>query len=315
MSDSSGEKPAIQGAFAPGGPRSTDEGLFAALAAPFRPEEIKTREGQGGRLFHYVPARVGMNRLDEVVGPAHWKDEYFETRDGLKCRISIRIDGEWVSKEDGGAAAGMPDSDNNEKSSYSDSFKRACVKWGIGRFYCDDPVLYLPIPNYPGYMLGSDGSAWSQWIKGRWKRRRPTWRRLKTPPGSYGYPQLNLSCPETGKMTHFKLHILMLRVFVGPMPHGLMTRHLNGNRTDNRIENLVYGTAAENAADTSLHGRTNRGTRSPLTHLTDNNVIGIIKRLTNGDKRKDLAVEFGVSLSAINDIAQGRTWTHIPRSN
>lgn len=123
--------------------------LFIALARPFDPTEVKTYS-KGGKTFHYITGRVVQNRLDSVCGPEHWKDEFFETRDGLKCRISLRLDGEWIGKEDGGAAAGMSEHDDDEKSAYSSAFKRAAVKWGVGRYLYRDGVPdydYSPRPS------------------------------------------------------------------------------------------------------------------------------------------------------------------------
>jgi hypothetical protein len=48
--------------------------LFAALAAPFDPDEVKLR-AQAGRQLHYVTARTVMNRLDDVLGPENWWDD------------------------------------------------------------------------------------------------------------------------------------------------------------------------------------------------------------------------------------------------
>jgi len=50
--------------------------LFAALAAPFESSEVKVRS-QSGRQLHYITARTAMNRLDSVLGPENWYDEYF----------------------------------------------------------------------------------------------------------------------------------------------------------------------------------------------------------------------------------------------
>lgn len=115
--------------------------IFEALAKPFRPEEIKTRKGAAGRPLQYIAARTAMIRLDEVLGPENWRDKYTETKKGLKCRLAIRLpNGEWIAKEDGGAAAGMSENDNDEKSGYSDAFKRAAAKWGVGRYLYRDGV-------------------------------------------------------------------------------------------------------------------------------------------------------------------------------
>ncbi len=121
--------------------------LFAALMAEFESFELRTRP-QGGRQLTYVTARAVMNRLDSVVGPENWYPEYTETKAGMKCRLWIRLpNGEWKYKEDGGGFAGMAESDNNEKSAFSDSFKRAGAAWGIARYlYQDGQPDFVPEP-------------------------------------------------------------------------------------------------------------------------------------------------------------------------
>lgn len=125
---------------------STDfQQVFQALAAEFHPSELKTRS-QAGRQLTYITARVAMNRLDEVLGGHNWKDEYTETEKGLKCRLWFRVPGtdEWLWKEDGGASAGMSEADNDEKSAYSDAFKRAAVKLGVARYLYGNGVPIYP---------------------------------------------------------------------------------------------------------------------------------------------------------------------------
>jgi hypothetical protein len=51
-----------------------------------------------------------------------------------------------------------------------------------------------------------------------------------------------------------RVHVLVCETFIGPRPDGLLTRHLNGNPYDNRIENLAYGTVSENSLDCVSHG-------------------------------------------------------------
>lgn len=128
--------------------------LFAALAAPFHPSEVRTRS-QGGRDLRYVTARTVMHRLDAVLGPENWRDEYRAERgDAVVCRLWVRLpDGEWLAKEDCGlaaaaaAAAGKPGAADPVKSAYSDALKRAAVRWGVGRYlYGDAP----PPPNGHG---------------------------------------------------------------------------------------------------------------------------------------------------------------------
>jgi hypothetical protein len=114
--------------------------LFAALAAPFQHDEVRTRS-QGGRNLHYITARTVMNRLDDVLGPASWWDEYIPQENSVICRLSIRLpDGSTLTKSDAGGYAGMPDSGDDDKSGFSDAFKRAAVKFGIGRYLYRDGV-------------------------------------------------------------------------------------------------------------------------------------------------------------------------------
>lgn len=96
----------------------------------------KPPEGESarGQALAYIDARDVQNRLDTVCGVANWSDKYIETEKGrIICTLSIRIDGEWISKSDGAG-----DSDvESEKGAISDALKRAAVKWGIGRYLYD----------------------------------------------------------------------------------------------------------------------------------------------------------------------------------
>lgn len=131
------------------GPGTHYPEIWAALAAPWPSNEVKQRPGSGGKQLHYVTARQVMNRLDEVVGPENWRDAYLETKDGMKCLLSLRVGGEWITKEDGGGFATMGDDDDQEKSGYSSAFKRSAVKFGIGRYLYKDGM-----PNYVRKQLG-----------------------------------------------------------------------------------------------------------------------------------------------------------------
>jgi len=114
--------------------------LFTALAAPFADGEVKVRE-QAGRKFHYITARTAMNRLDSVLGPSRWWDEYVPGNNGVLCRLTIRLpDGTTLTKCDAGGYAGMADQGDDEKSGVSDAFKRAAVKFGVGRYIYNDGV-------------------------------------------------------------------------------------------------------------------------------------------------------------------------------
>jgi hypothetical protein len=128
--------------------------LFAALAAPFARDEVKTRP-QGGRQLSYVTARTIMNRLDHVVGPENWWDDYTPMDKSVICRLTIRLpDGEVVTKVDAGGCADMADAGDGDKSGFSDAFKRAAVKFGVGRYLYRDGVATLTAPSDARPIMG-----------------------------------------------------------------------------------------------------------------------------------------------------------------
>jgi len=123
---------------------------FEALKAEFPREAISwrsqtlTKDGDKALALGYIDARNVMDRLDEVCGPANWKDEYEIHGSKTLCKISIRIDNEWVWKTDGAGDTQV----EAEKGSLSDALKRAAVKWGIGRYLYALPAIWVECESY-----------------------------------------------------------------------------------------------------------------------------------------------------------------------
>lgn len=110
-----------------------------------RADEIDVRIAQvkenGVSLLLYKDARVDMNILDETVGPENWQRKHYECKGNLFCSVGIRNKGEeWIWKDD----AGSESNTEKEKGEASDSFKRACVNWGIGRELYTAPFIWVP---------------------------------------------------------------------------------------------------------------------------------------------------------------------------
>jgi hypothetical protein len=101
----------------------------------------------------YIDARDVMNRLDEVVGVGNWQDDYRVINDQLFAGIGILINNQWVWKWD----TGTESQTEKEKGIVSDSFKRAAVKWGVGRFLYDLEIKYLPTNAIKGDSDSPDG--------------------------------------------------------------------------------------------------------------------------------------------------------------
>lgn len=95
-----------------------------------------------------------------------------------------------------------------------------------------------------------------------------TGRLLSTKP-STTYPKVNL-CHGRVRKTH-TVHTLVLKAFVGPPPPGMEARHLDGNRLNNRLDNLAWGTKSENMADRLRHGTNPQASRTecPRGHSYD----------------------------------------------
>ena len=115
--------------------------IFSALAGPFGAGEVKQREGSKGLLLDYVTSRTVMNRLDDVIGPPNWWDRYEARENSVVCYLTVRLpDGQELTKSDAGGYAGMSDAGDDDKSGYADAFKRAAVKFGVGRYLYRDGV-------------------------------------------------------------------------------------------------------------------------------------------------------------------------------
>ncbi|TMJ00793.1 MAG: hypothetical protein E6G97_17830 [Alphaproteobacteria bacterium] len=165
----------------------------------------------------------------------------------------------------------------------------------------DPSVTYRPVPDFPGYLAGDNGTIWSSHGQDGWRRLREA--------NSKGYKRIGL-CRHSRQVTD-SVHAIILRVFVGPRPPDKQCCHRDGNKTNNRLENLYYGTAAENAADRATHGRTARGERGGNAKLVESQVVEIRERVAAGETHDDVAEAFGVSDSLVQLIANGRSWKHV----
>ena len=158
---------------------------FAALAAPFDPAHLDWRVGTVAKnhssctLLAYLTARAVMDRLDEVCGPENWQNEYRDAPgSGILCGLSVRVNGEWVTKWDGAEQTQI----EAVKGGLSGAMKRAAVQWGVGRYlYGLDTgwsdvkqgwangkgvdvsadrkhVGWVPTPRLPSWALPADGA-------------------------------------------------------------------------------------------------------------------------------------------------------------
>lgn len=108
-----------------------------------RADEIDVRiamvQSWGISLLLYKDARCDQNILDETVGSMNWQRHH--NRDNANCIVSIWDEAkqQWIEKEDTGTESNT----EREKGLASDSFKRACFNWGIGRELYTSPAMFV----------------------------------------------------------------------------------------------------------------------------------------------------------------------------
>lgn len=115
------------------------ENMFRDLKANEIDVRIAQITDKGLSLLLYKDARVDQDILDETVGNMDWQRKH--TRDNANCIVEIwdKEKQQWISKEDTGTESFT----EKEKGLASDSFKRACFNWGIGRELYTAPFIWI----------------------------------------------------------------------------------------------------------------------------------------------------------------------------
>ncbi len=115
--------------------------FFPAEDVEWKPITISKKTGKG-LAAAYITNRAIMDRLDDVVGPENWRNEFTTgPGGGILCGISIRIGNEWVTKWDGAENTDI----EPVKGGLSNAMRRAAVQWGIGRYLYDLPQQWVPV--------------------------------------------------------------------------------------------------------------------------------------------------------------------------
>ena len=127
---------------------------FRDLTADDIEVRVQSVKQNGVILLLYKNARVDMAILDETVGAENWQRMHYECKGNLFCQVGINclmtrktalndsgVDyyQEWVWKSD----CGVESNTEAQKGEASDSFKRACFNWGIGRELYTSPLIWV----------------------------------------------------------------------------------------------------------------------------------------------------------------------------
>jgi hypothetical protein len=165
-------------------------------------------------------------------------------------------------------------------------------------------VDYRSIPGFPGYRVGNDGSVF-----GSSKRGSHDWYLLKPWSDKDGY--LSVALKNEDGYKHFRIHRLVLALFVGECPDGMVAAHNNGNRSDNRVGNLRWDTQAGNIADKVAHGTSQRGERHGMARLRESDIVEMFTLANSGLFAREIAPQFGVRPVTVKKILSRSLWSHV----
>ncbi len=164
-------------------------------------------------------------------------------------------------------------------------------------------VEYRTIERFEGYRFGSDGSIWSNWgIRG--------WKKMAQAKNRKGYLCLSLRV-SPGHNQYGLVHRLILEAFRGPCPENCEARHFpDRDRTNNAINNLAWGTQAENMHDREVQGTwAAQGEAHKRSKLTAAKVIEARALVAAGRETINaLAKRHGVDHSTMHSAVRGKTW-------
>lgn len=162
------------------------------------------------------------------------------------------------------------------------------------KLIAENPERWAIIPSQPKYSVSDNGLVRFDHTA---NIRRPQL-------ANTGYAYVTFQSGPKGKAVFWPVHRLVMEAFVGPRPEGMQVCHADGDRLNNRLSNLRYGTAKDNAADRDWHGMTRKGVTNGNAKLRDQAFIDAIRLryAQGGVTQYELADEFGVSQAQINNI-------------
>lgn len=171
-------------------------------------------------------------------------------------------------------------------------------------------VTFIEIKGTQDYLIGNNGVLLSRHRSTRGAVKHGEWHVVTGGVDRDGYRKA-IICSR-GKRKYVRIHVLVLEAFCGEKPgRECVAAHNDGNKTNNSISNLRWATQAENVEDKRAHGTWQCGEKSGLHKLTVDEVLSIRDRRSSGEKLKDIAAVFGVSVSTVQAIATRRLWKHL----
>jgi hypothetical protein len=214
-----------------------------ALTAPFPPDRVSWRVGsttqdkRRGLALAYIDARDVMERLDRVCGPENWQSRYPHATGKTVCEIGIKIGHDWIWKADGAGDTEF----EADKGALSDAFKRAAVRWGIGRYLYDIEAIWVDIePAGRSYRIAPHEQARLRAALGKGKS--PAAPQAAAVAKAKGFHLLN---PATGKVSVYDRGANFLEALEAAMRNGNPGDWWGANGTTARLVATLHPQAVK----------------------------------------------------------------------
>lgn len=160
------------------------------------------------------------------------------------------------------------------------------------------------LPGYEAYAVSSAGRI----MRVSGARGTRAGRIVNPSADAYGRRVFNARCG--GKTKQLKVHVAVALAFIGPRPEGKEVAHWDGDQANNRLENLLYATSAENNQHKARHGTQPMGEKSWNARLTKESVQWL--REKHGKiPQAEMARFLGVHVMTVNQAIHRRTWKHV----
>jgi len=175
-------------------------------------------------------------------------------------------------------------------------------------------------PVYVGYGADTHGKVYSRWkrkgfggdvkmvLLDEWYKEVPSYDHSRS--SKYKMIRAGVSGDKKFDMM---LHRFVLECWSGFKDQGQQCRHLNGDGSDNRIENLCWGSPVENEKDKIVHGTSKFGEGNPRSIHTEEQALLVADLLAKGKSYKEISSETGIDASFIYHVAYGESWSHVTK--
>jgi hypothetical protein len=175
--------------------------------------------------------------------------------------------------------------------------------------------LWKSVAGYEGfYEISNMGNIRSvdRVVMNRGSKKRLKGRMLKPNVNANGYKYVVL-CRD-GVTADHRIHRVVAEAFIENPLEKRCVNHKNGVKTDNRVENLEWVTSYENNVHALADGLRipTRGVRHARAKLTEEQVYEIRRRCDAGERKVDIAADYGLKPVSISPIATRRNWKHLP---